>query len=61
MKTPKKIKKKLQKINKRERDRLGSSNVVRTKHFKYGQTLGKASEVRHITVEQYLKEKENND
>ena len=48
-----KIKKTLKKITDRERDRLGSSGVVNTKHFAQRQTFGAASSVRHISPEEY--------
>ena len=48
-KKPKNTKKKtLKKIADREEDRLGSSGVVNTRHFKQRQTFGPASGVIHI-------------
>lgn len=41
-------KKTLKKITNREEDRLGSSGVVNTRHFKQRQTFGPASGVIHI-------------
>jgi hypothetical protein len=41
-------KKTLKKITNREEDRLGSSCVVNTRHFKQRQTFGPASGVIHI-------------
>jgi hypothetical protein len=49
-----KTKKKLNKIDGIERDRLGSSGVVNTRHFCTRQTFGPASKVRHISPEEYL-------
>ena len=51
----KNIKKKLQKINTREYERLGSSSIVNTKSFTTRQSFGAASEVRKISVEEYLR------
>ena len=51
-----KMKKNLKKIAYRERDRLGSSGVVNTKHFLQRQKFGPASSVRHISPEEYLNE-----
>ena len=55
-KFPKKQQKKLKRIDNRENKRLGSSGVVRTKSFKYGQKTGKANAGRSLTeeeIEQY--------
>ena len=46
------MRKKLKKINKRESKRLGSSNVVRTRHFKNGQTFGAANKGRSFSQEE---------
>jgi len=47
------MKKMLKKIGDRERNRLGSSCVVNTRHFHQRQKFGPASEVRHISPEEY--------
>ena len=47
-----KTRKKINKINKKEHDRLGSSNVVRTKHFGYGQKTGAANKGRSLSKEE---------
>ena len=52
----KNLKKKLQKINTKEYERLGSSSVVNTKSFSTRQSFGAASEVRQISVEEYLRD-----
>ena len=51
----KNIKEKLQKINTKEYERLGSSSIVNTKSFPPRQSFGAASEVRKISVEEYLR------
>ena len=51
-----KMKKNLKKIANRERERLGSSGVVNTSHFRQRQKFGPASSVRHISPEKYLNE-----
>jgi len=51
-----KTKKKLNKINEKERNRLGSYGIVNTRNFKGRQSFGAASEVRHISPEEYLNE-----
>ena len=53
----KNLKKKLQKINTKEYERLGSSSVVNTKSFSTRQSFGAASEVRQISVEEYLNDR----
>jgi len=47
-----KTRKKINKINKKEQKRLGSSNVVRTKHFAYGQKTGAANKGRSLSKEE---------
>jgi len=47
-----KTRKKINKINKKEQKRLGSSNVVRTKHFAYGQKTGAANKGRSLSQEE---------
>ena len=47
-----KTRKKINKINKKEAKRLGSSNVVRTKHFAYGQNTGAANKGRSLSREE---------
>lgn len=47
-----KTRKKLRKIDKKEHKRLGSSNVVRTKHFSQGQTTGPANKGRSLSREE---------
>ena len=51
----KNIKKKLQEIDTKEHERLGSSSVVNTKSFSTRQSFGAASEVRQISAEEYLR------
>ena len=46
------MRKKLKKINKKESKRLGSSNVVRTRHFRNGQTFGAANKGRSLSQEE---------
>ena len=50
------LKKKLQKINTKEYERLGSSSVANTKSFLQRQSFGAASEVRQVSVEEYLRD-----
>jgi hypothetical protein len=47
---------KLNKINETERNRLGRNAIVNTRNFKGRQSFGAASEVRHISLEDYLNE-----
>ncbi len=51
-----KTKNKLNKINETERNRLGRNAIVNTRNFKGRQSFGAASEVRHISLEDYLNE-----
>ena len=51
----KNTKRKLQKINTKEYERLGSSSIVNTKSFSTRQSFGAASEVRQISAEEYLR------
>jgi len=46
------MRKKLKKINKKESKRLGSSNVVRTSHFRNRQTFGAANKGRSLSQEE---------
>ena len=45
----------MNKINEKERNRLGSYGIVNTRNFKGRQSFGAASEVRHISPEEYLR------
>ena len=51
-----KTKNKLNKINETERNRLGRNAIVNTRNFKGRQSFGAASEVRHISPDEYLNE-----
>ena len=55
----KKQNKTLAKINQRERERLGGSGVVRTRFFKYGQTVGKANEGKTYSPEEIAEYEKN--
>ena len=52
----KSLKEKLRKINQKEYERLKSSCVVNTRTYLTKQSFGAASEVRRISVEEYLRD-----
>ena len=49
-------KNKLNKINETERNRLGRNAIMNTRNFKGRPSFSAASEVRHISLEDYLNE-----